>query len=181
MQIVDDMARTLNLNVEGRIQARIPCTQPMMAWIIDHASMILTKCHRGSDGKTAYERLHGEPARDRLAELGEVVFFFVPKRLRHKMSPRWRVGVFLGRSWNSDQNIIGLLDGTTTRARAMVRTVESRRWSRERIQRLATTPIDEKPTRLDTIEDHHAPQSNPEPHRTSTTPSIPIRALREQR
>ena len=127
--MIEDQARVLKLALEDRIKAHIPCTHPIMGWILDHAAMLLTKCHRGGpDHKTAYERLHGQPARDRLAEFGEVVFFFTPKRLRTKMAPRWRVGIFIGRSWNLDQNVIGLLDGTTTRARAMARVVPTLRW-----------------------------------------------------
>ena len=96
IQLIEDQARILKLALEDHIGAQIPCDHPIMGWIVDHAAMLLTKCHPSApDGKTAYERLHGEPARDRLAEFGEVVFYFVPKRLRAKMDPRWRVGVFL--------------------------------------------------------------------------------------
>ena len=91
---------------------------------------------------------------------GETVFYYAHKARRAKMFPRWRVGVFLGRSWDSDQNILGLADGSTARARAMVRVVESRRWSRDRIIRIKTVPITETPIHQDTIEDSHAPHTN---------------------
>lgn len=96
VQMLEDMARTLKLALEDRIDAKIPCNHPIMAWIPDHAAMLLTKCHVGPDGKSGYERLHGKPPRDRLAEFGEVVFYYVPKKLRGKMAARWRVGIFIG-------------------------------------------------------------------------------------
>ena len=92
-----------------------------------------------------------------MCDIGEVAFYYVPKKRRGIMSARWRVCVFLGRSWNSDQNIIGLSGGSVTTARSMARVVEQRRWCRERIQRITTTPLKEKPTNREKLEDGHAP------------------------
>ena len=46
-----------------------------------------------------------------MPEIGETVYFFVPKRQRGKLDARWRVGVFLGRSISSDQSTRRLTQG----------------------------------------------------------------------
>ena len=92
-----------------------------------------------------------------MPQFGETMYFFVPRRMRGKLDARWRAGVFLGRSWNSDQNIIGLSSGEVTRARGIVRLVPEKRWSRERLERIIATPFTEKPQRLDRIEEDLAP------------------------
>ena len=73
--------------------------------------------------------MHGRCSLERIAEFGERVLWYVPKKRRGKLEPRWRNGVFLGRAWNSDQNYVGLLDGTVVRARALHRVIPSLRWA----------------------------------------------------
>ena len=83
--------------------------------------------------------------------------FYVPARQRHKLDPRWRLGSFIGRSWNSDQHFIALHDGTVTRARAMVRVVERLRWSLPRVENINVTPDMHTTATLDDIENHEGP------------------------
>ena len=59
---------------------------------------------------------------------------------------------------NSDQNVIGLPDGSVTGARAMIRLVAKKRWDTERIGNIAATPMEVKTKNLDVIE------QGPEPH-----------------
>ena len=60
-------------------------------------------------------RLHGKGTHlDRICEFGEKVHWYVPKKRRTKLEAKWRNGISLSRSWNSDQNVIGLADGTVT-------------------------------------------------------------------
>ena len=99
VRMVQDHARTLKLCLEDRVGAKIPSTHPVLDWLVQYSAILLTKCQpNGEDLKTGYERLHGEPANDRVPEFGEVVYLFVPARHRYKWDARWRVGVFLGRS-----------------------------------------------------------------------------------
>ena len=73
------------------------------------------------------------------------------------MDVRWRYGVFLGRALSSDQNVIGLSDGSTTRARAITRVVPSARWDAGRVLRLSATTCQEQPLSLETIEAEMSP------------------------
>ena len=114
--------------------------------------MLLSKYAVGSDGKTAYHRLHGQPIRERLPEFGETVLWYVPRKERSNMDPHWRFGVFLGRSWRSDQNFLALPNGNVTRARAIARTISAKRWQPKRLESLRAVPWSEQPAKQDDIE-----------------------------
>ena len=128
--------------LEARLDAKIPCSHPLFAWIVHHAAWILNKFPVNSFGKTPYGELHGKERRERVAEFGEKIMWYVPKQLRGRMDVRWRYGVFLGRALHSDMNYIGLHDGTVITARAMCRVVPSARWSSDRLNRVTGTPYD---------------------------------------
>ena len=84
--MVEDLLRTHKLVLEDRRQARVPCSHPIMHWLIEHVTSLLTKCHvSGMDGKTGYERLHGEPSRECMPDFGETIYFYVPKKFRGKL------------------------------------------------------------------------------------------------
>ena len=168
---VVDMTRTLKVALEARLGLGkpIPCSHPVVSWLFLHATWVLNKYSINSEGRTPWGLLHGREARERIAEFGERILYYLPKKTRAKMDVRWRYGVFLGRSLSSDQNIIALSDGSTTRARAMVRVVPSNRWDAARIQGICATPLQEHKTveALDSIEAEmsphdHAPSEQPE-------------------
>ena len=150
--------RVLKLSLESNINARVPSEHPIMAWIVEHAAYLLNRCVLGTDGRTAWGRLHGKEATERICQFGEKVLWYVPKKQRLKLDVRWRHGIFLGRSMSSDQNFIGLADGSVTCARAMVRLVSKRRWDTEQIGNISALPMDFKTRNLDIIE------QGPEPH-----------------
>lgn len=163
IQLAEDLSRTLELCLEGKVSAQIPSNHPVLGWLVMYKGTLLTKCRvSGDDQMTGYRRLHGEASRERVPEFGEVVYFFVPSKYRSKWDARLRIGVYLGRSWNSDQNFIGLPSGDVTRARGMFRLVEGKRWSRHRLERITTTPSTERPMALDRIEDGFQPHAAPE-------------------
>ena len=161
--IFEDQLRTLKFALEAKIQHRLPSSHPVTAWLVEHTSWVLNKFLLGSDGRTAYGRLHGREGRERICEFGETIMWFVPKKLRSKLDQRWRYGTFLGRALGSDQNYIGLKSGEVVCARAIVRVVPNARWSSDRISRITTSPMSFKAGTLDRIEESADPQSHPDP------------------
>ena len=113
----------------------------------------------GTDGCTAFGRLHGRELKERICEFGEVVMWYIPRRVRGKLDVRWRYGLFLGRSPNSDENVLGLPNGKVIRARAMLRVVIHARWSNERFDAVNMSPIKERLHRstIDEIETQQQP------------------------
>ena len=68
------------------------------------------------------------------------MFYYVPKRLRAKLDLRFRIGVFLGNSQNSNEAFIGIGNGNVIKSRSVVRVVASQRWSKEAISKIVGIP-----------------------------------------
>ena len=98
----------------------------------------------GTDGRTAYGRLHGKESIHNTCEFGENVLWYVPRRSRGKLDAGWRYGIFVGRSSNSDPKFIASKDGTVIRARAMARCIPEVRWDLERALAVKMTPLTER-------------------------------------
>ena len=81
--------------------------------------------------------------------------------MRAKLDVRWRYGTFLGRSLDTDQNFIGLADGSVIGARAMVRLHESKRWNEKLISGIQSGPMNIKSHGLDAIENDPNPHEHP--------------------
>ena len=98
------------------------------------------------------------------ASLAKKVLWYVPKQSRGKLDARWRYGVFIGRSMNSDQNFVSLQDGYVVKARAIVRVIPEVRWDAQRIQNITMTPLDERARSgtLDAIEEAEEPHAHAE-------------------
>lgn len=134
-----------------------------MAWLVEHASYLLNTFELGTDGRTAYGRLHGKEGTEHICEFGERVLWYVSNKLRTKLDARWRYGTFFGRSMNSDQNLIGLNDGSVTCARAMLRVIPSLRWDTNKVGNISGAPTDMKIQHIDNIEQEADPHIHPDP------------------
>ena len=137
-----------------------------MHWVFRHAGFLLTKYHVGADHLTGYMRLHGKARRfDRLAELGDSIMWYVPKKRRTKLEQKLRAGVFLGKMWNTDANYVGLSDGSITTARALVRVPESQRWDGSKLLSITGTPLSMTTVNFDRVEEADDPHRGPPGHR----------------
>ena len=178
VRTLEEQVRTLVAATEAQINLKIPSKHPILAWIIEHSAYILNKHGPGKDGKSPYCMLHGKESTEKTVEFGEKVLWFVPKSLRSKLDQKWRYGIFLGRSMSSDQNIIGLQGGDTTRARAMIRLVPEHRWDAARILGVRTTPLTESTRHLDAVEALPEPHDHPVADQQGPTDSSTTRRLK---
>ena len=176
-ELVDEV-RTLKMSTEFRLKGRLPNHHAVMAWLVEHAAYMLNRCSLGTDGRTAYGRLHGKESTARLCEFAERVLWFVPKKHRAKLDARWRYGVFLGRASNCDQNYIGLANGSIVTARAIVRLAPSLRWSNEKVGLVTGVPMDFKTKDFDVIEEDAAPHNHPEVVEDPEVDDVASRRLR---
>jgi hypothetical protein len=60
VKLVKGMIRVHLLALERKVGGRFPGTHPVLAWLIEHVSDLITKYVQGADGRTAYERLYGK-------------------------------------------------------------------------------------------------------------------------
>ena len=173
-----DQVRTLKMSIEQRLKGRLPNNHPVMAWMVEHAAYLLNRINLGTDGRTAYGRLHGKESTARMCEFAERVLWYVPKKHRAKLDARWRYGVFLGRASNCDQNFIGLANGSIVTARAVARLVPSMRWDSGKVGAIQGMPMDYKTREYDVIEEDASPHSHSEPAEDPEMAEIELRRLR---
>ena len=161
VQSVEDHLRTMKGALEHRIAARIPSQHPVMKWMTEYTAVLMCKYAVHATGKTSYQELHGKRAREKLAEFGERVFYFVPKRRRAKLDLRWELGIYLGTTMHSNEVNIGLKSGNVTRARAISRIRPDKRWNMNLVQKIVGTPMIPGPIDADlSIETHEDPHAN---------------------
>ena len=85
---IQDLVRTYKCALESRIDARIPCDSPTFFWLVEHAASVYNRYVCTEDGSTPYQNLHGQRFKGRAVDFGEQVFYYVPERIRSKMSLR---------------------------------------------------------------------------------------------
>ena len=141
VQQVEDQLRTCKAALESRLSKKIPTNHPVMMWLVEHVASLINRHFVTSEGVTAYQFTHGQRSKGRTAEFGEKVLYHVPKKMRHKLSLRWRLGIFLGTAPSSNEIYIGTTSGEVTRSRSMVRVVEETRWSADMVMNIKGTPM----------------------------------------
>ena len=142
VKVFEDHLRVMKGALESRISARIPSRHPVMKWLVEYIGVILNKYAVQSSGKTAYHDLHGKKVSERLAEFGEVVMHYVPKKRRAKLDQRWTTGIFLGTTMHSNETYVALSNGCVVRGRAITRVRPDQRWNRELVQAIRGTPVE---------------------------------------
>lgn len=103
---IQDLVRTYKCAPESRLATRLPCDHPAFYWMVEHAASVYNRYVCAEEGTTPYQNLHGHRFKGRAVEFGEQVFYYVPKRLRSKMSLRWRLGTFIGNHQNSNDALV---------------------------------------------------------------------------
>ena len=106
-QVANQIA-TIRSCLEERISKRIPVTHCLFPWLVDHAAWLLTTRQRQSDGLTPHQRFRGRTFRTDMLGFSEMCHYKVPKAknkraLECKLGAKWRSGVFLGYSRDSNE------------------------------------------------------------------------------
>ena len=71
--------RTIKLShIESSTQKLLWDESPILPWLAERAGRILSRCQKGRDGKTPFERLHGKKPAQELVPFGETV---LPKQI----------------------------------------------------------------------------------------------------
>ena len=117
---VEKMTRVLLLDLSSRVGSPISVHSPVFPWIVQHATDILNKCHVGSDGKSALERLKKRPHRGALLPFGASVMFRVAGKVPGGlMTEIWHLGTWLGKRFHTEEHIVARKgDGFVIRSRA---------------------------------------------------------------
>ena len=108
---------------------------------MEHAASVYNRHLCNSDGRSPFQTIHGQRWKGRPVEFWEQVFYYVPKRLRAKLNLRWRVGTFLGNAQATNECFVTASNGDVVKARAVVRVVETSRWSKTALEGVRGTPM----------------------------------------
>mgnify|MGYP003334952009 CR=1 FL=1 len=133
---IQHTVRTYRCALESKLETRIPCNHPVFSWFVEHAASRYNRYVCTEEGSTPYQNLHGQKFKGRAIEFGETVFYYAPKRLRSKMSLRWRLGVFVGNHQNSNEALVAASNGDIIKVRSVVGVVQPSRWSKEMVMNI---------------------------------------------
>ena len=109
---VQEKTVVLPHQLECNMKRRLPETSPVMAWLVKWAAEFLSKHSCGDDGRSPYERLHGEKCVTPLVPFGESVMY-LPMRTASssKGEPARKVGIWLGIIERAEETFIGTRNG----------------------------------------------------------------------
>ena len=90
--------------------------------------------------------MHGRKCNAKIVEFGGRCYYYVPKKLRAKLDKRWRLGVYLGTSADSNEHYLGAWNVDVIKSRSVVRVLEKSRWCVDHVQKLRGTPARRNPS-----------------------------------
>ena len=115
------MIRTIKCHMESSTQEPLSDESLVIPWLVEHAGCILSRCQKGRDGKTSFERLHGKKPTQEFVPFGEKV---LAKQITtdpmNRMNPRYQYGIWFGLRNNNEECFIGNAE-CVFRARAIRR------------------------------------------------------------
>ena len=140
VQTFEDQLRTLKSALDSRLKQKVPVNHPLMNWRVEHTANVINRYAVTSDGSTPYQALHGERSTLKVVEFAEQVVFYVPKKLRAKLSRRWQLGTYLGLVSSSNEDMVATRHGNAVKSRSVVRVVEASRWNSDAALAIVGTP-----------------------------------------
>ena len=140
VMLIRGIIRTIKCHIERRTQEPLSDDSPVMPWLVEHAGCILSRCQKGRDGKTPFERLHGKKPTQEFVPFGEKVLARrVITEPMNRMNLRYQYGVWLEMRNNSAECFIGNADGVF-RAREIRRLEPQDRWGTEAVNSVIGVP-----------------------------------------
>jgi hypothetical protein len=146
VKIVKSMLRVHLAALERKIGGKFPSRHPVLAWLVEHVTDIISKYVVGVDGKTSYERLYGRPVREEGLEFGELLHWRhrATKDMNVVLDARWSSGVWLGRNWGGVIHQI-YANGKVHAIRGVQRQPRDARWRKEALEAVTATPWNREP------------------------------------
>jgi hypothetical protein len=146
VRIVKGLLRVHLMALEAKIGAKFPSGHPVLAWLVEHVTDVISKHMVGVDGKTGYERLFGRPSREEGLEFGELLHWRhrATKDMNVVLDARWSTGVWLGRSWGGIVHQV-YANGKMHAVRGVQRQPRDDRWRKEALEAVSALPWDRAP------------------------------------
>ena len=140
VMLLRGIIRTIKCHIDSSTPKPLSDESSVLPWLVEHAGCTLSRCQKGRDGKTSFERLHGKKPTQEFVPFGEKV---LAKQITtdpiNRMNPRYHYGIWLGMRNNSAECFIGNPDGVF-RAREIRRLEPQSRWDAEAINGVIGVP-----------------------------------------
>ena len=139
--------RTIKLCLEQRVDKTIPVDHPFIAWMMEHASLLLNALVKGHDGLTPWMRIRGRAWSRPLIGIGESVLYRHPSKgpLHHpdgNVGALGEEGTFVGYSRTSNTFMVANTTGHVVACRSVTRKHEGDRWCADAMSQIQTMPND---------------------------------------
>ena len=140
-KLCDDwqLANSLKVHAELRFKCKLHPSHPGWSWVVRHASWLHNRFHVKANGRTCFEELHQTRYKQDVVPWAEKVLFMEPRpkhrrlkggRRAQKMGAAMEPGIWLGRTEESDEHLVGTARGVL-RARTVRRMTPDKRWDSE--------------------------------------------------
>ena len=97
VMLLRGVIRTIKCHVGSCTQEELREDSPILPWLVEHAGSILSRCLKGRDRRTPFERFHGKKPTQDLVKFGEKVLARpISSEPLNRMYPRYKFGVWLG-------------------------------------------------------------------------------------
>ncbi len=140
IQEIGKQVRTVVNALEMRYpDFKVTVNHASYAWAVRHSAWLITRFLIKTDGKTPYERLRGQEYKGEVVEPFEVVHYKLQGDKKGKLDAQSAIGVWIGKSLNSDEHYLGTPDGIR-RCRSIWRRPEKKRWDRAVLDKMKGSP-----------------------------------------
>ena len=120
MQQLEEIVRVHKLALENLVGQQIPIGHPCMAWLVRHAADVVNRYLVMKDGTTSYERIKGRKFTDVMRVFAHPVLHRVSGKVQGGVvSERWHEGMFVGKHFESGEDLVSMADGLVVRARSV--------------------------------------------------------------
>eukprot|EP00435_Cladocopium_sp_Y103_P019977 s1163_g4.t2 len=139
VQTVRRLANSLKVHAELRFKCKLHPSHPGWSWVVRHAAWLHNRFHVKANGRTCFEELHQSRYKQDVVPWAEKVLFMErrPKHRRlkggrraQKMDAAMEPGIWLGRTEESDEHLVGTARGVL-RARTVRRMTPDQMWDPE--------------------------------------------------
>ena len=140
VRTVEEMVRTLKLDLETRISQKMNITHKVIPWLVEHAVDLVNKLQVG------FERLKCKRFNGDLVRFANPVMMRVAGKVQGGvMAERWFEGLYMGMRFHTNEAVVmRLLDGVMVRTRSIQS--QERQVSKDMLDKLVGVPWD--PTRV---------------------------------
>ena len=106
IQRIRSLAATLMEDLAERIELRFQSQHPIWSWACRHSAWLINR-FQPFHGSTSYELAHGRSYEGKLCNFGEICFAYCKPKQGFKADPKWRIGIYLGKTEIQDNWVIG--------------------------------------------------------------------------